>query len=32
MFNAAREGNASLLLAAIDVGLPPNLTNQEGTS
>ena len=31
MFNAAREGNAELLLAAIDAGLPPNLTNPKGT-
>ena len=32
MFDAAREGNAELLLAAIDAGLPPNLTNQKGTA
>jgi hypothetical protein len=32
MFDAAREGNAELLLAAIDAGLPPNLTNPKGTS
>lgn len=32
MFDAAREGNATLLLAAIDAGLPPNLTNEKGTS
>jgi hypothetical protein len=31
MFDAAREGNAELLLAAIDAGLPPNLTNPKGT-
>ena len=31
MFDAAREGNAELLLAAIDKGLPPNLTNPKGT-
>jgi hypothetical protein len=31
MFDAAREGNADLLLAAIDAGLPPNLTNPKGT-
>ncbi|KAF8267446.1 ankyrin [Lactarius quietus] len=30
MFDAAREGNADLLLAAVDAGLPPNLTNQKG--
>jgi len=30
MFDAAREGNAELLLAAIDAGLPPNLTNLKG--
>jgi len=32
MFDAAREGNAELLLAAIDAGLPPNLTNQKGNT
>lgn len=32
MFDAAREGNATLLLAAIDAGLPSNLTNEKGTS
>lgn len=32
MFDAAREGNAELLLAAIDAGLPPNLANPKGTS
>jgi uncharacterized protein len=31
MFDAAREGNAELLLAAIDAGLPPNLTDPKGT-
>ena len=31
MFDAAREGNAELLFAAIDKGLPPNLTNPKGT-
>jgi hypothetical protein len=31
MFDAAREGNAELLLAAIDAGIPPNLTNPKGT-
>ena len=31
MFDAAREGNDELLLAAIDAGLPPNLTNPKGT-
>jgi hypothetical protein len=30
MFDAARDGNASLLLAAIDAGLPPNLTDPKG--
>ncbi len=30
MFDAAREGNAELLLSAVDAGLPPNLTNQKG--
>ena len=30
MFDAAREGNAELLLGAVDAGLPPNLTNQKG--
>ncbi|KAI9430956.1 ankyrin [Lactarius psammicola] len=32
MFDAAREGNAELLLAAVDAGLPPNLTNQKGNT
>ncbi|KAN0111904.1 Ankyrin repeat-containing domain protein [Russula decolorans] len=32
MFDAAREGNAELLLAAIDAGLPPNLTNPKGNT
>ena len=31
MFDTAREGNAEVLLAAIDAGLPPNLTNPKGT-
>lgn len=31
MFNAAREGNDELLLAAIDAGLPVNLTNDKGS-
>ena len=30
MFDAAREGNTELLLGAVDAGLPPNLTNQNG--
>lgn len=30
MFDAAREGNSELLLAAIDAGLPVNLTNDKG--
>jgi hypothetical protein len=30
MFDAAREGNSELLLAAIDKGLPANLTNDKG--
>jgi hypothetical protein len=30
MFDAARKGDADLLLAAVDAGLPPNLTNQNG--
>ena len=32
MFDAARKGDADLLLAAVDAGLPPNLSNQNGTS
>ena len=30
MFDAARNGNSELLLAAIDAGLPVNLTNAKG--
>ncbi|KAG6911879.1 hypothetical protein DXG01_000126 [Tephrocybe rancida] len=30
MFEAARTGNAELLLAAVDAGLPVNLTNDKG--
>lgn len=30
MFDAARKGHTELLLAAVDAGLPPNLTNQSG--
>ena len=30
MFNAARAGDSSLLLSAIDAGLPVNLTNDKG--
>ena len=30
MFDAARAGNAPLLLQAIDAGLPVNLTNAQG--
>ncbi|OSC99626.1 ankyrin [Trametes coccinea BRFM310] len=29
MFDAARENNAELLMQAIEVGLPPNLTNDK---
>ncbi|KAI6042892.1 ankyrin [Pisolithus marmoratus] len=32
MFDAAREGNSELLLAAIDAGLPVNLTNDKGNT
>jgi hypothetical protein len=32
MYNAAREGNAELLLAAVDAGLSQNLTNEKGIS
>ncbi|KAI8977747.1 ankyrin repeat-containing domain protein [Trametes punicea] len=32
MFDAARENNADLLLQAVDVGLPPNLTNEKGNT
>jgi ankyrin repeat protein len=32
MYNAAREGNAELLLAAVDAGLSQNLTNEKGNS
>ena len=31
MFDAARNGDADLLLQAVDAGLPPNLTNEKGT-
>lgn len=30
MFDAARDGNSELLLSAMDVGLPANLTNAQG--
>lgn len=30
MFDAARDNNSELLLQAVDVGLPPNLTNDKG--
>lgn len=32
MFNAARTGDSSLLLSAIDAGLPVNLTNDKGNT
>ncbi|KAG6879721.1 hypothetical protein C0992_012324 [Termitomyces sp. T32_za158] len=32
MFEAARGGNAELLLAAVDAGLPVNLTNDKGNT
>ncbi|TFK43107.1 ankyrin repeat-containing domain protein [Crucibulum laeve] len=32
MFEAARTGNSELLLAAIDAGLPLNLTNDKGNT
>ncbi|KAG6832442.1 hypothetical protein H0H92_001488 [Tricholoma furcatifolium] len=32
MFEAARKGNSELLLAAIDAGLPVNLTNDKGNT
>ncbi|KAI0338791.1 ankyrin [Trametopsis cervina] len=32
MFNAARNGDAPLLLQAVDVGLPVNMTNDEGNT
>ncbi|KII84920.1 hypothetical protein PLICRDRAFT_45761 [Plicaturopsis crispa FD-325 SS-3] len=32
MFNAARTGDSTLLLAAIDAGLPVNLTNDQGNT
>jgi len=32
MFDAARDGNTELLSAALDAGLPPNLTNAQGLS
>lgn len=30
MFDAAREGNSELVLAAVNAGLPSNLTNDKG--
>ena len=30
MFEAARAGNEELLVAAVDAGLPANLTNEKG--
>ena len=30
MFEAARNGDSEILLAAIDAGLPVNLTNDQG--
>ncbi|THH14666.1 hypothetical protein EW146_g5693 [Bondarzewia mesenterica] len=32
MFDAARNGNAELLLQAVDAGLPVNLTNESGNT
>jgi len=32
MFNAARSGDSELLLAAVDNGLPANLTNDKGNT
>ena len=32
MFDAARDNNAELVLQAVDVGLPVNLTNDKGVS
>ncbi|KAF9525686.1 ankyrin repeat-containing domain protein [Crepidotus variabilis] len=32
MFDAAREGDTTLLLSAVDAGLSPNLTNSKGNS
>ncbi|THU96800.1 ankyrin [Dendrothele bispora CBS 962.96] len=32
MFDAARQGNSELLLAAVDAGLPINLTNHQGNT
>ncbi|KAF9460784.1 ankyrin [Collybia nuda] len=32
MFEAAREGTSTLLLAAVDAGLPINLTNDKGNT
>jgi len=32
MFDAARGGNSELLLAAVDAGLPVNLSNQKGNT
>ena len=31
MFDAARNGDSPLLLAAVDAGLPINLTNPQGS-
>ncbi|KAI0738260.1 ankyrin [Daedaleopsis nitida] len=32
MFDAARDNNSELLLQAVDIGLPPNLTNDKGNT
>ncbi|KAJ6530336.1 ankyrin repeat-containing domain protein, partial [Mycena sp. CBHHK59/15] len=32
MFDAARDGNAELLIAAVDAGLPVNIMNDKGNS
>jgi hypothetical protein len=32
MFDAARKGDAELLVAAVEAGLPVNLTNDKGFS
>ncbi|KAI0773084.1 ankyrin [Trametes elegans] len=32
MFDAARDNNSELLLQAVDIGLPPNLTNDQGNT
>ncbi|KAJ7630246.1 ankyrin [Roridomyces roridus] len=32
MFDAARDGNSELLLAAVDAGLPVNILNEKGNS